>query len=188
MGPRWGPYVLIYSQPKRYLDNRGMPHLAFLLLAAGAGRAAYLSRQRQANTALAAQQDEVARSTATTEQNEKIESVLKLDALALEVGYGLISLVSNGDQFLARVREIRRQIAVDLGIVVPPVHVTDDLQLPPREYAILLKGQRIAKGEIQTDGFLAIDPGAVREVIDGIPTTDPAFGMPAIWIRRKEDR
>jgi flagellar biosynthesis protein FlhA len=166
----------------------GMPHLAFLLLAAGAGGVAHLARQRQASSALAAQQDEVARSTATTEQSEKIESVLKLDALALEVGYGLISLVSNGDQFLARVREIRRQIAVDLGIVVPPVHVTDDLQLPPREYAILLKGQRIAKGEVQTDGFLAIDPGAVREKIEGIATTDPAFGMPAIWIRRKEDR
>lgn len=167
----------------------GMPHLAFLLLAAGAASVAYLSKQQGAYSLTAAsQEDEAARTTATNQESEKIESVLKLDALALEVGYGLIPLVSNGDNFLARVREIRRQIALDLGIIVPSVHVTDDLQLPPREYAILLKGQRIARGEVQTEGFLAIDPGVVREVVEGIATTDPAFGMPAIWIRRKEDR
>jgi flagellar biosynthesis protein FlhA len=86
------------------------------------------------------------------------------------------------------VREIRRQIALNLGIIVPPVHVTDNLQLAPREYAILLKGERVARGELYTEGFLAIDPGAVREKIDGIATTDPAFGMPAVWLRRADDR
>jgi flagellar biosynthesis protein FlhA len=167
----------------------GMPHLPFLLLAAGVGGAAYFSRAQDSMRSDAEEAEAtVAKVSAESHENEKIESVLRLDALALEVGYGLISLVSNGDQFLSRVREIRRQIALDLGIVVPPVHVTDDLQLPPREYAILLKGQRIARGEIHTDGFLAIDPGVVREVVEGIPATDPAFGMPAIWIRRKEDR
>src|SRR6185503_3007581 len=167
----------------------GMPHLPFLALAAGAVGIGYVARQRGSlEVQSAAQETEVARTTATTQESEKIESVLRLDALALEVGYGLITLVSNGDQFLGRVREIRRQIALDLGIIVPSVHVTDDLQLPPREYAILLKGQCVARGEVQTDGFLAIDPGVVREVIEGIPTTDPAFGMPAIWLRRKEDR
>lgn len=167
----------------------GMPHIPFLALAAGAIGIGYVARQRGSREIQsAAQENEAARSTATTQESEKIESVLRLDALALEVGYGLIPLVSNGDHFLARVREIRRQIAVDLGIIVPSVHVTDDLQLPPREYAILLKGQCVARGEVHTDGFLAIDPGVVREVIEGIPTTDPAFGMPAIWLRRKEDR
>ena len=167
----------------------GMPHIAFLLLGAAAGGAGYFSRAQDSLKSKAQEvQATVAKVSAETQESEKIESVLRLDTLALEVGYGLISLVSNGDQFLSRVREIRRQIAVDLGIVVPPVHVTDDLQLPPREYAILLKGQRVARGEIHTDGFLAIDPGVVREVVEGIPTTDPAFGMPAIWIRRKEDR
>jgi flagellar biosynthesis protein FlhA len=167
----------------------GMPHIPFLALAAGAVGIGYVARQRGSREIQsAAQENEVARSTATTQESEKIESVLRLDALALEVGYGLIPLVSNGDHFLARVREIRRQIAVDLGIIVPSVHVTDDLQLPPREYTILLKGQCVARGEVHTDGFLAIDPGVVREVIEGIPTTDPAFGMPAIWLRRKEDR
>ncbi len=167
----------------------GMPHIAFLLLAVATGAAGYFAKllaERKVDAEQNAKVNE--RVSADAQQSEKIESVLRLDALALEVGYGLIPLVSNGDQFLGRVREIRRQIALDLGIVVPPVHVTDDLQLPPREYAILLKGQRIARGEIHTDGFLAIDPGVVREVVEGIPTTDPAFGMPAIWIRRKEDR
>ncbi|MDX6382464.1 MAG: flagellar biosynthesis protein FlhA [Blastocatellia bacterium] len=167
----------------------GMPHVPFLMLAVAAAFVAYLSKQHRENTSQATKEtSDNAHTTARAQESEKIESVLRLDALALEVGYGLIPLVSNGDTFLARVREIRRQIALDLGIVVPSVHVTDDLQLPPREYAILLRGQRVARGEVQTDGFLAIDPGAVREIVEGIATTDPAFGMPAIWIRRKEDR
>ena len=167
----------------------GMPHIAFLLLAAGVSFVGYLSRQQRTRATVEAERvGEEARSAASTDQSDKIEKLLKLDVLALEIGYGLIPLVSAGDSFLARVREIRRQSALDLGIVVPPVHVTDNLQLAPREYAILFKGERVARGELHTEGFLAIDPGAVREVIEGIPTTDPAFGMPAVWIRRSEDR
>ena len=108
--------------------------------------------------------------------------------MALEVGYGLISLVSEDDTFLNRIREIRRQAARELGIIVPSVHVTDNLQLPPREYSLLLKGEKIAGGEIHPDAHLAIDPGAVREKVDGVETVDPTFGMPAIWIRRNDDR
>lgn len=170
----------------------GMPHLPFLLLAAGVAGVAYLSMARKTKRetleherAQAAQ----AQADAAAEQGgEKIETLLRLDALALEVGYGLIPLVSNGDSFIGRVREIRRQIALELGIIVPSVHVTDNLQLGPREYAILLKGERIASGEVHPEGFLAIDPGAVREVVDGVQTKDPAFGMPAVWIRRNDDR
>ena len=169
----------------------GMPHFAFLSIAVAAGGIAYLSLQQQTNdenTETQRQVDEAQSKAVAQEQGEKIESLLKLDALALEVGYGLIPLVSAGDSFLSRVREIRRQIAMHLGIVVPPVHVTDNLQLGPREYAILLKGERIAQGELYPDGFLAIDPGAVREKIEGIETQDPTFGMPAVWIRRTADR
>jgi flagellar biosynthesis protein FlhA len=167
----------------------GMPHIAFLVLAAGVGGVGYLSMQR------AKQNQDEADETAADEKRaelqrtpDKIESLLKVDALALEVGYGLVGLVSTGDSFLNRIREIRRQAAVELGIIVPSVHVTDNLQLAPREYALLLKGERIAKGEIFPDGFLAIDPGVVREKIAGIETVDPTFGMPAVWIRRNEDR
>lgn len=167
----------------------GMPHAPFLLLGALTLAAGYLSAQQSLRSAAEAIEQTGDQAIAqSNEEQDKIESVLKLDLLAIEVGYGLIPLVSTGESFLSRVREIRRQIARDLGIIVPPVHITDNLQLAPREYSILLKGERIAHGELHPDGFLAIDPGAVREVIDGVATTDPAFGMPAVWIRRTDDR
>ena len=167
----------------------GMPHFAFLTLAAVVGGVGYLSRQRAQHNTLQAEQDEDSKKQAELQKTpERIESLLKVDALALEVGYGLVGLVSTGDSFLNRIREIRRQAAMELGIIVPSVHVTDNLQLAPREYAILIKGERVARGEINPDGYLAIDPGVVREKIYGVETTDPTFGMPAVWIRRSEDR
>lgn len=167
----------------------GMPHFAFISLALGAGGIGYLSLNRASSVAGRAAESKLAVETAeNAKQPERMESLLKVDALALEVGYGLIGLVSGDESFLNRIREIRRQAAIELGIIVPSVHVTDNLQLPPREYAILLKGEKIASGEVHPDGFLAIDPGVVREKIAGVETVDPAFGMPAVWIRRSEDR
>ncbi len=167
----------------------GMPHFAFLSLALGVGGVGYLSIQQAKNTAEKDVEEIDAQQRAeTAKQPEKMEALLKVDALALEVGYGLIGLVSADDSFLNRIREIRRQSAIEMGIIVPSVHVTDNLQLPPREYAILLRGEKIAQGEIHPDGWLAIDPGVVREQVVGIETIDPAFGMPAVWIRRQEDR
>ncbi len=167
----------------------GMPHFAFLSLAVGVGAVGYLSMHQAKQTATQAEDDANAeKQSEIAKIPEKIESLLKLDALSLEVGYGLVGLVSQDDSFLNRIREIRRQSAIGLGIIVPSVHVTDNLQLAPREYSILLKGEKIAAGEIHPDGFLAIDPGAVREKVQGVETIDPAFGMPAVWIRRSEDR
>ncbi|MFM9904755.1 MAG: flagellar biosynthesis protein FlhA [Pyrinomonadaceae bacterium] len=167
----------------------GMPHFAFLSLAVGVGGVGYLSIQNARNTADKQDEDLDAQQRAdNAKQPEKMEALLMVDALALEVGYGLIGLVSSDDSFLNRIREIRRQSAVGMGIIVPSVHVTDNLQLPPREYSILLRGEKIAEGEIHPDGVLAIDPGVVREVVIGVETVDPAFGMPAVWIRRDEDR
>lgn len=167
----------------------GMPHIAFLMLAAGVGGVAYLSTQQASqNAEEEAQKLLLEQQTETKKEPEKIESLLKVDALSLEVGYGLIGLVSADDSFLNRIREIRRQAAMELGIIVPSVHVTDNLQHAPREYTILLKGEKIATAEIHPEGYLAIDPGVVREKITGIDTIDPAFGMPAVWIRRTEDR
>jgi len=167
----------------------GMPHFAFLSLAFGVSGVGFLSMQQAKSAAeKQAEEKEAEKNTETAKQPEKMESLLKVDVLALEVGYGLIGLVSADDSFLNRIREIRRQAAIELGIIVPSVHVTDNLQLPPREYAILLKGEKIAQGEVHPEGYLAIDPGVVREQIQGIETVDPAFGMPAVWIRRSEDR
>ena len=167
----------------------GMPHVAFLMLAAGTGAVGYLSMQKAKEVETEELEKAEAEKQAELSQTpENIESLLKIDALALEVGYGLIGLVSKDDSFLNRIREIRRQTAIELGIIVPSVHVTDNLELAPREYAILLKGEKIASGEIHPDAHMAIDPGAVREKINGIETVDPSFGMPAVWIRRSEDR
>jgi flagellar biosynthesis protein FlhA len=166
-----------------------MPHFAFISLAIGAGGVGFLSTQQAKNTAEKDAEDKSAETLAlSAKQPEQMESLLKIDVLALEVGYGLIGLVSADDSFLNRIREIRRQAAIEIGIIVPSVHVTDNLQLPPREYAILLKGERIAHGEIHPEGYMAINPGAVREQVTGIETIDPTFGMPAVWIRRNEDR
>lgn len=167
----------------------GMPHIAFLLLAASTAGTGYLSKQNQAHkvTLEATKEAEKAHQAATSgDQTEKIETLLKLDLLALEVGYGLIPLVSTNDSFLGRMREIRRQIALDLGLVVPPVHVTDNLQLAPREYTVLLKGEKVAKGELRPEHYMAIDPGIVREKLEGVPTSEPVFGMPALWIKAEE--
>ncbi|NNE66272.1 MAG: flagellar biosynthesis protein FlhA [Pyrinomonadaceae bacterium] len=167
----------------------GMPHLAFIMLASGAAGIGFLAMKKNNH---AEEQEKQALLLKEKEEEkvepENIERLLRVDTLALEVGYGLVGLVSEDDSFLNRIREIRRQAALEFGIIVPSVHVTDNLQLAPREYSILLKGEKIAGGEVFPDAYLAIDPGAVREKVDGIETQDPSFGMPAIWIRRSDDR
>jgi len=104
------------------------------------------------------------------------------------MGYGLIRYVdaSQGGDFLDRIKSIRRQIALELGLVVPPVHITDNLQLNPRQYAILLKGVQIAKGELIQDHLLAINPGTAHEEIGGVATVEPAFGLQARWIKAQD--
>ncbi len=111
-----------------------------------------------------------------------------MDLLGVEVGYGLIRFVdaSQGGDFLDRIKSIRRQIALDMGLVVPPVHITDNLQLSAKEYSILLKGVEIARGELFQEHLLAINPGTAREELGGVATREPAFGLPARWIKSSE--
>jgi flagellar biosynthesis protein FlhA len=107
-----------------------------------------------------------------------------VDPLSVEVGYALIALVDErqGGTLLSRVRSIRKQIAADTGIVVPPVHVADNLQLSPRTYTILLKGVEVARGELHPERLLAINPGTASGSVEGTATREPAFGLPAWWI------
>ncbi|MBW1708859.1 MAG: flagellar biosynthesis protein FlhA [Deltaproteobacteria bacterium] len=115
---------------------------------------------------------------------ERVEALLPLDVLELEVGYGLIPLVDeeqNGE-LLERIRSIRRQFALEMGFVVPPMHVRDNLQLKPAEYSVIIKGIEIARVELMLNHFLAMDPGDAKRKIEGIETTEPAFNLPAIWI------
>ncbi|MGE0634155.1 MAG: FHIPEP family type III secretion protein, partial [Pseudobdellovibrionaceae bacterium] len=117
-------------------------------------------------------------------KKENIESLLPLDVVELEIGYGLISVVESeqsGD-LLERIASIRKQFALDLGIVVPSVHIRDNLQLDPGEYRVLIKGNKVGGGSMRTDHFLAMDPGNVSNPVDGIPTREPAFGLDALWV------
>jgi flagellar biosynthesis protein FlhA len=115
---------------------------------------------------------------------EPVESTVTVDPLGIEVGYALVTIVdeTQGGTLLTRVRSIRRQIANETGLVVPPVHVADNLQLGPRTYAILVKGVEVARGDLYVDRLLAIDPGTVRGTLDGIATREAAFGLPAVWV------
>jgi flagellar biosynthesis protein FlhA len=119
---------------------------------------------------------------------ERMEALLPLDVLELEVGYGLIPLVDDeqGGELMDRIRSIRRQFALESGFIVPLMHVRDNLQLRPGEYAILIKGDEVARAEMMIGHQLAMDPGDARKTFPGIPTQEPAFGLNALWI--SEDR
>ena len=115
---------------------------------------------------------------------EKVEGLLHVDPMELEIGYGLIRLVdpAQGGGFLDRVSKIRRQMAVDLGLVVPPVRIRDNMQLEPGQYIVKIKGTPVAQGSILADQFLAMDSGAASGPIEGVKTKEPAFGLTAYWI------
>ncbi len=117
---------------------------------------------------------------------EKVENLLKVDAMELEVGYGVVPLVdtqqSGGGGLLARVQMIRQQLALELGIIVPPIRIRDNIQLEANEYVVKIFGAPVAQGTAEADRFLAIDSGAATEKLDGDETVEPAFGMPAVWI------
>lgn len=122
---------------------------------------------------------------------ETLEGLLNLELVELEVGYGLVNLVDseqNGD-LLERITHIRKQFAIDWGVILPSVRIKDNLELKPGGYKLRVKGIEVAKGDLMADHFLAMDPGSVIEKIDGIETVEPVFGLPAVWIseEQKED-
>lgn len=123
-----------------------------------------------------------------SKEPEKIESLLPVDQLELEVGYDLITLVDErkSGELLERILRLRKQFATNLGIVVPPIHIKDNLRLAPGDYAILLKGTEIARGSLKMRYLLAINPGNVTKRINGLPTKEPAFGLPALWIPERD--
>ena len=161
----------------------GMPAVPFMILAAAVfffGRAVMGAAQRTKLEAEEAELEETAGETSP----EEVESLLPLDMLELEIGYGLIPLVDNKTQgnLLERIRSLRRQFAVEMGLIMPSLHIRDNLELKPNEYAVCIKGNEVARGELLMDHLLAIDPGDVKAKVEGMATKDPAFGLPAIWI------
>ena len=167
----------------------GLPHIPFFILAAALGWASYYLQNKERDVEAAKQRKADVEKLKPTP--EKLENLLSVDALELEVGYGLINIVDaeqNGD-LLERISNIRKQFALDLGIIVPPLRIRDNLELKPGDYQLLLKGVQIGAGSLMVGQLLAMDPGNVTESVSGIPTREPAFGLDALWIspRQKDE-
>lgn len=164
----------------------GMPSFAFLSLAAGFGYLSYHLASKPEVSKVAQNTDEQAKiKAATTEAQEATwDDLVPIDTIALEVGYRLIALVDNkqdGD-LLKRIKAIRKKFAQEIGFLPPAVHLRDNLELRPSVYRILLKGVCMGEGEVFPNQHLAINPGRVTMQLPGPQTTDPAFGLPAVWI------
>ena len=160
----------------------GMPHFAFLLLAGGLfwiGN--IIARQQQVVVALP---EQIALPPSAEPIDVSWDDVGQVDTLGLEVGYRLIPLVdrTQDGELLRRIRGIRKKFAQDMGFLVAPVHIRDNLDLRPNAYRIIVKGVEIGRGEAQTGQFLAINPGRVLGQLPGAQTKDPTFGLPAVWI------
>jgi len=182
------PHALILSSGILFCFGLipGLPHLPFLGLSFLVGILGYFTLREQKNLAQRRIEEETKK--AIPPSPEQIESLLSLDRLELEVGYGLIPIVDeeqNGD-LLDRIRAIRRQLALEMGMIVPPIRVKDNLQLKPGGYRILIKGNEVAKGEMMIGYVMALSPGEVKQSMEGIPTKEPVFGMPALWIQEKK--
>lgn len=121
---------------------------------------------------------------ASRKEPEDMIKLLKVDPMELEIGYRLIPLVDaeQGGDLLERITKIRRQMALQLGLVLPPIRVRDNIQLKPRDYSIKLRGVEVAHGEVHVGHYLAMNPGMVSETLDGIQTVEPVFNLPAVWI------
>ncbi len=159
----------------------GMPHFVFLLLAAILGTGAYLMLAR---AAVAEAEPATPATTEVETHDASWNDVTPIDTLGLEVGYRLIPLVDRVQQgdLLKRINGIRRKFAQDIGFLPPVVHIRDNLELRPNAYRITLKGSVIGQGESYSGMYLAINPGRVTMTLPGTVTSDPAFGLPSVWI------
>jgi flagellar biosynthesis protein FlhA len=159
----------------------GLPKFSFFLIAA---ITAYLASRAPQHGAAEVKPAEIVGDKKKSDPQQQIESLLKLDEISLEVGYALVPLVdqAQGGQLLQRIRALRRHLALQLGFLVPSVHITDNLKLKPREYVVLLRGVEVARWEMQQERLLAISSEPSAPPIEGISTNEPAFGASAMWI------
>ncbi|SAI71278.1 flagellar biosynthesis protein FlhA [Bordetella ansorpii] len=163
-----------------------MPHVAFLSLAAMLGGVGWMvmKRQREEASRTVDEPSQAAAQAQAAAAEASWDDVSMVDQLGLEVGYRLIPLVDHAQngELLHRIRSLRKKFAQDVGFLPPVVHIRDNLELKPNDYRILLSGVEVGRGVAMPGQWLAIDPGGVNATIKGVPTTDPAFGLPALWI------
>lgn len=169
----------------------GMPKVPFFILAALFGVLFNITR-KSSKVALEAEKAlEAGKTEKRPELEETVEKLLVVDRLGIEIGYKLIPLVdpTKGGGVLDRINAMRRQLAKEIGIIIPPIRLRDNLQIDANAYSIKIRGQEIARGELMAGNYLALDPGGVTRHIEGTKTTDPAYGLPGVWISefQKED-
>jgi len=158
----------------------GMPHISFLSIAALMATIGWASSRFQ--------KEEPLEEEPVQEEEISPEALLPMDILEFEIGYGLIPLVdtAQGGELLTRIKGMRRSIATELGMIVPPIHVRDNLDLKPNEYKLLLKGSEIARSEAMVDRLMVLNPEEVEMNLPGIPVKEPAFGLPGLWIKKAD--
>jgi len=164
----------------------GLPFLPFTLVSAGLfalSRVAARALRRKEEVRVAEEQ-----AATPTEGPEKVEKLLKVDPMEIELGYALIPLVeeSEGGDLLRRVTLVRRQSALEIGVVVPPVRIRDNVRLKPDAYAIKIRGIEVGRGRVLMRHWLAMNPGNVKTRVKGIETEDPVFHLPSVWITEEE--
>ena len=170
----------------------GMPHVVFLLIASGLGYLAYWLRKREQQAQAAAAAAPAKHQAAAQEPNAEAswDDLVPVDTLGLEVGYRLITLVDKNREgdLLSRIKGVRRKFAQEVGFLPPPVHIRDNLELRPSQYRLTLRGAVVGEAEAFPGMWLAINPVHATQKLIGTQTTDPAFGLPAVWIedRQKE--
>lgn len=167
----------------------GLPHLAFFILAVACGVAAYLlykDAKEQIIQQIEIEQQEI--TEIESKEPENVMSLISVEPMEVEIGYGLIPLADEGSggDLLQRITSVRRQCAIEMGIVVQPIRIRDNLQLKTNEYVIKIRGTVLAKSELMPSMLLCMDPTNGESEIQGIRTMEPSFGLPAIWINKDQ--
>ena len=165
----------------------GLPAIPFFILSGVTwviGSQVRTSFKQEEEKEIIEEEETVAR----PESKEEVLELLSVDPLEIEIGYGLISLMDTSQKgdFLERISLIRRQFALDLGLVIPPIRIRDNMQIPPDEYKIKIAGVEVSKGELMVDSLMAMDSGMAEGELDGIKTSEPSFGIPALWIGKEQ--
>jgi flagellar biosynthesis protein FlhA len=182
------PRVLYVAAGLSFIISFVLARAPFLLLSALLVFLGYTLSKQQKKASIAEEVEIEESEVEEIRKPENVVSLLQVEPIELEFGYGVIPLAdaSQGGDLLDRVVMIRRQLALELGMIVPIIRLRDNIQLSPNEYIIKIKGVQAAQGELMLDQYMAMNPGFVEEEIDGVQTIEPAFGMPAIWISENQ--
>lgn len=162
----------------------GIPKIPFIGLAAVIGYFSYLMSENEKVQTVKKKKDEERDKKAATGTPESVMPLLHFDPVELEIGYALIPLVDpeQGGDLLESITSIRKQTALEMGIIVPPIRIRDNMNLPPNKYVIKMHGVEVSSGELVVGRFLAMNPGTAREKVQGYDTVEPTFGLPATWV------